>query len=80
MSVEEVNFNRKDELMEVRVTHDNASTSLLTCEYFGKMDGFEGFMAFWGEGKEIPFLILATECIRAIEILEEKDKEEGVES
>ena len=73
MSVEEVDFNKEDEMMDIKITHDDGSTSLLDCDYFGKMDGFEGFIAFWGEGKEVPFLILATGCVRAIEILGDEE-------
>lgn len=70
MSVKEIDFNRKDELMDVRLTHADGTKSLLTCEYFGKMEDFEGFIGFWAENKDIPFLVLATGCVMSIEILE----------
>jgi len=77
MSVKEVKFDRKDELLNVRLTHNDGTKTLLNCEYFGKMEGFDGFVAFWGEGKEVPFLILATGCILSIEILEYEEKNDN---
>jgi len=75
MSVESINFKRKDEVLNLKITHTSGNTTVLDCEYFGKLESFDAFIAFWKSGKEIPSLVLAERLIAAIEVFEEEESD-----
>lgn len=53
----------------IRVTYKNGSLQTIEAEYFGGIQNLEGFIGFWKNNEDNPYIVLSSVVVAGIEVL-----------